>query len=86
MALIWHSLVAEIWISSPPNDSISLGYSLSGSMIIISAFGSLSVIETISFFAVKDLPEPDTPKIKELPFNNSLLSAIIIFLLITFSP
>ena len=28
----------------------------------------------------------ETPNIKELPFNNSLLSAIIIFLLITFCP
>ena len=53
---------------------------------MISAFGSRSAIDTISFFAVNDLPEPDTHKIKELPFSNSLLSAIIIFLEITLSP
>ena len=73
-------------ISCPPKLSTNLGYSLSGSIIIISALGSLKAIETISFLAVNDLPDPDTPKIKELPFNNSLLSAIIIFLLITLSP
>ena len=46
--------------------------------------GSRSIIDVISCFAVKLLPLPDTPKIKELPFNNLLLSAIIIFLDITF--
>ena len=60
-------------ISSPPRDSTNLGYSLSGSIISISAFGSRSAIDTISFFAVNDLPLPDTPNINELPFNNSFL-------------
>ena len=55
-------------ISCPPRVSINLGYSRSGSIIIMSAFESLKAIETISFFAVSDLPLPDTPKIKELPF------------------
>ena len=53
---------------------------------MISAVGSRNAIETISFFAVKDLPLPLTPNIKELPFSSCLLSAIIIFLDITFKP
>lgn len=54
---------ADIWITSPPRAFINCEYSRSGSIIITSALGSRSVTDTISFFPVNDLPEPETPRI-----------------------
>ena len=67
-----------------PNNSTNLGYSLSGSIINISAFGTLKAIETILFFAVKLLTERDSLKIKIIPFNSSFLSSIILFFFLYF--
>ena len=86
IALIWFPLVADIFITSPPSDFTSELASLSGSTIITSALGSFNIIETISSFAMKLFPLPLTPRIKLFPFNNCFLSAIIIFLLMTFCP
>ena len=54
---------ADIWITSPPRAFINCEYSRSGSIIITSALGSRSITDTISFFPVNDLPEPETPRI-----------------------
>ena len=86
IAFIWFGLVADIFIISPPSAFIKGVYSCSGSIQITSEFLSLNIVETISSFAVNDLPLPLTPKINELPFNNFFLSAIIIFFDITFCP
>ena len=55
-------------------------------MIITSALGSVRMMFVISSFAVNDLPAPDTPRIKELPFSKWRRLAIIMFLEITFCP
>ena len=52
--------MADILITSPPSAFTKGEYSLSGSTIIISASGSLNLIDVISCFAVKDLPLPLT--------------------------
>ena len=83
IALIWLCEVAEILMISPPRAFTSCEYSRSGSIIITSA-SEERMIFSISPFAAKDLPPPDTPRIKELPLSSCLRSAIIIFLLITF--
>ena len=85
IALIWLCEVAEILIISPPRALTSCEYSRSGSIIITSALEERMMF-SISPLAAKDLPPPDTPRIKELPFSSCLRSAIIIFLLITFCP
>ena len=41
---------------------------------------------TISRLAVKDLPEPDTPRTKPLPLSSSFRLAMMRFLLMTFCP
>ena len=83
IALIWFGDVADISITEPPSAFTSGAYSLSGSMIIISA-SDASIRFVISFLAVNDLPEPDTPRMNELPFRSFLLSAIIMFFEMTF--
>ena len=72
-------------ITSPPNPSIKGPYSLSGSITIISSLVDRAIF-TISLLAVKDLPLPDTPSTKPLPFNSSRRLAIIRFLEMTFWP
>ena len=61
------------------------GISRSGSTIRMSASVE-SIRLTISFFAMKDLPPPDTPRMNALPFRSLLLSAIIMFLDMTLLP
>lgn len=70
---------------SPPIAFTSDEYSRSGSIRMMSS-SLASIWLTISRLAVKDLPEPDTPRMKEFPFSNNFRLAIIIFLLITFWP
>ena len=83
---MWLSLVAEMWMTSPCIAFTKGEYSRSGSMIITSALGSVRMMFVISSFAVNDLPAPDTPRIKELPFKRWRRLAIIMFLEITFCP
>ncbi len=52
----------------PPNIFTIAGYSLSGSIIIISARESVRNTDTISRFAAKDFPEPEVPKINPAGF------------------
>ena len=70
-------------MTDPPIARTSGAYSLSGSMIMMSASDAKARF-VISFFPVNDLPDPDTPKINELPLSNFLLSAMIIFFEMTF--
>ena len=70
MALIWLGEVAEMLITSPPSPSMRGRYSDSGSMTMISSSVESARL-TISRLAVKDLPEPDTPRTKPLPLSSS---------------
>ena len=45
-----------------------------------------SASDTISFLALKDLPEPETPRMNALPLRSCLRSATIRFLLMAFCP
>ena len=47
---------------------------------------SANVTPTISCFAIKDFPEPDTPNTNPLPLSSSFRLAIMRFLLMTFWP
>ena len=55
-------------ITSPPNARINGAYSISGSTTIMSSMVD-NATDAISCFAAKLFPEPDTPKIKPLPFK-----------------
>ena len=45
-----------------------------------------SASDTISFLALKDLPEPETPRMNALPLRSCLRSATMRFLLMAFCP
>ena len=63
IAFIWSLLLEDIWITSPPKDSIKAEYSFSGSHIKISSSVD-SAKKTINCFAQKLLPDPGTPNKK----------------------
>ena len=93
MDVVWENIIVQIGgITIEQGNTLDeqiafcllyTSYSLSGSMIMISA-SDASMRLVISFLAVKDLPEPDTPRMNELPFRSFLLSAIIMFFEMTF--
>ena len=72
-------------MTSPPRASTKKPNSDSGSKIRISSLVDRAML-TISSLAEKDLPEPETPKRKLLPFKSFLRSATIMFLLTAFCP
>ena len=63
MALMWLGEVAEILTTSPPSPSMMGRYSDSGSIQIISSSVDKASAAS-SRLAVKDLPEPETPRMK----------------------
>ena len=71
-------------ITSPPNALTRALYSLSGSMITISASGFERKIDTISSLTINDLPLPGTPSTILLPLRSECLLTNIILLLIAF--
>ena len=70
--------VADIYMISPPSACTSGVYSLSGSRIIISSVVA-SEENSISSFAITDLPEPGIPNIKAFGLSNLFLSKNITF-------
>ena len=75
----------DISMTSPPRVLVSFPYSLSGSIIIMSA-SPLRKLCTISFFAQKLFPLPDTPSMNSLPFRSVSLSILTMFLDILLRP
>ena len=66
-------------ITSPPRASVRKPNSDSGSRIRISSLVERATL-TISSLAEKDLPEPETPRRKLLPFKSLRLSTTIMLL------
>jgi len=83
MALMWLGEVAEILTTSPPSPSMMGRYSDSGSIQIISSSVDKASAAS-SRLAVKDLPEPETPRTNPLPLSSSFRLARMRFRLMTF--